>query len=154
MNVSEARTRFGSARVARLATIGADGAAHLVPCVFFLQGDTVYSPVDHKPKRSTDLVRLRNLRRDARATLLADHYEEEWASLWWVRAQGAGRILDTGEEHATAVGQIHDKYPQYRATPISGPVIAVDVEGWSWWSAQDGGGLTRIPATGKKDRPE
>ena len=86
MTPEEARRRFAGARVARLATISADGAPHLVPFVFAVAGDTVYSAVDAKPKRTTALKRLANIDRDPRVTLLADHYDDDWTALWWVRA--------------------------------------------------------------------
>ena len=62
MSPAEARRRFAAARVARLATVAADGAPHLVPVVFALIEETVYSVVDAKPKRTTELRRLENVR--------------------------------------------------------------------------------------------
>ncbi|HEV7885596.1 MAG TPA: pyridoxamine 5'-phosphate oxidase family protein, partial [Solirubrobacteraceae bacterium] len=60
MNATEARERFATARVARLATVGEDGAPHLVPIVFALDGDRIYHAVDRKPKRTTALRRVAN----------------------------------------------------------------------------------------------
>src|SRR5687768_5352043 len=57
----EARERFTSARVARLATADASGAPHVVPMVFAVAGDVIYSAVDAKPKRTTALRRLANV---------------------------------------------------------------------------------------------
>jgi len=51
--------------------------------VFAASGDTVWLAVDAKPKRTTQLQRLTNLRREPRCALLVDHYEEEWSRLWW-----------------------------------------------------------------------
>jgi PPOX class probable F420-dependent enzyme len=133
VNPAEARERFASARVARLATVGEDGAPHLVPIVFVLLDETVYSVVDQKPKRSADLRRLANVRATGRAALLVDHYEEDWEALWWVRADGHGRVLDQDEPEAQrAVATLSNRYPQQRAT---GAVLAVDVERWTGWSA-------------------
>ena len=56
----DAARRVAAARVGRLATIGADGRPHVVPVCFVLDGDTVYSAVDRKPKRTTALQRLAN----------------------------------------------------------------------------------------------
>jgi PPOX class probable F420-dependent enzyme len=126
------RPRFASARVARLATVGADGRPHLVPVCFVLVGDTVYSPVDHKPKRTTALRRLANVAATGRASLLADHYAEDWTTLWWVRADGTGRVLDRAPD---AVDALAAKYPQYAAHPPAGPVLAVDVTAWTGWAA-------------------
>ncbi len=127
-----ARERFATARVARLATTGPDGP-HVVPIVFALDGDVLYHAVDHKPKRTTALKRLDNLRADPRASVLADAYDEDWARLWWARADGTARILEPG--HAPAIERLRERYPQYRERPPEGPVIAIDVTRWSDWTA-------------------
>jgi PPOX class probable F420-dependent enzyme len=135
----EARSRFASARVARLATAGADSRPHLVPIVFAVDGDCVYSIVDAKPKRTISLRRLANVRENPAVALLADHYDDaDWDALWWVRAEGRGRVLDPegesdAEEARHAVALLRDRYPQQRAV---GAVLAVDVERWSGWSAR------------------
>ena len=127
-----ARERFATARVARLATMGPDGP-HIVPIVFALAGDTLYHAVDHKPKRTMALRRLANLRADPRASVLADGYDEDWTRLWWARADGSARILESG--HAEALALLAARYPQYRERPPQGPVVAIDVTRWSDWSA-------------------
>jgi PPOX class probable F420-dependent enzyme len=92
---AEARRRFAAARVARLATADADGRPHLVPVVFVVEGDCVYSVVDAKPKRTTALRRLANVAENPAAALLVDHYDDaDWGALWWVRAEGRGRVLE------------------------------------------------------------
>jgi PPOX class probable F420-dependent enzyme len=130
----QARDHFAGARVARLATAGDDGHPHIVPIVFALQGNRIYSAVDQKPKSTQSLKRLANIAANPRVAVLADHYEEDWAKLWWVRADGRARILDPDrdEEAQAAVGLLRDRYPQQRVT---GAVLAVDVERWSGWSA-------------------
>ena len=125
----------GSAPVARLATVGADGRPHLVPCCFALDGDVAYSVVDHKPKRSAALRRLDNIRAHPEVCLLIDHYEDDWTALWWVRLDGTARILSEGPERGRAIALLCAKYPQYRATPPSGAVTAIDVTGRRSWSA-------------------
>jgi PPOX class probable F420-dependent enzyme len=135
MTGEEARRRFASRPVARLATVDAQGRPHLVPMVFVVVGETVYSAVDAKPKRSTALRRLANVAANPRVALLVDHYEEDWRALWWVRADGTGRVLDAGEPEARdAVARLVDRHPQYRERPPAGPVLAVDVERWSGWT--------------------
>jgi PPOX class probable F420-dependent enzyme len=130
---AEARERFAAARVARLATADAECRPHLVPLVFAVRGDTVYSAVDAKPKRTTSLRRLANVAANPAVSLLADHYEDDWERLWWVRADGRGRVLDGAlPEAAQAVELLRERYPQQRAT---GTVLAVDVESWSGWAA-------------------
>jgi PPOX class probable F420-dependent enzyme len=129
------RRRIESARVARLATLRPDGRPHLVPVCFVLDEDIVYSAVDEKPKRSRDLQRLENIRMDPRVTLLIDHYEEDWARLWWMRLDGSAHVLDSGQERDRALALLAQKYDQYRLEPPAGPVVAIVVERWRAWSA-------------------
>ena len=119
--------RLSSARVARLATTDPDGRPHLVPIVFAVDGDTLYSAVDRKPKRSKTLRRIENARARPDVTILVDHYDEDWGRLWWIRLRGRARVLDDGYERDRALELLRDKYPQYRAEPPDGPVLAVDV---------------------------
>jgi PPOX class probable F420-dependent enzyme len=128
--------RLAAERVARLATTDPDGRPHLVPIVFALDGDTLYSAVDRKPKRSRTLRRIENARARPDVTVLVDHYEEDWTRLWWARLRGRARVLDDGEERRHALGLLAAKYPQYRAEPPDGPVLAVDVTEVRAWSAR------------------
>lgn len=135
MTPAQARERFAGAEVARLASVGRDGRPHIVPIVFALDGETIYSVVDEKPKRTLRLKRVENLRERAAAAVLADHYEHDWGRLWWVRADGRARVLDAGEDEAQrAVALLAARHPQQRA---AGVVLAVDVERWTGWSAAD-----------------
>ena len=127
------RARVAQAEVGRLATVTAGGRPHLVPCCFALSGDIVYSAVDQKPKSTRHLQRLTNLRGNPYAALLVDHYDDDWSSLWWVRADGTGRILDAGPDVAHAIALLVAKYDQYRQAPPAGPVIALDVMAWRGW---------------------
>lgn len=128
------RERVAEARVGRLATVRPDGRPHLVPCCFALVGDVVYSAVDAKPKSTLALRRLANLRANPAASLLVDHYEDDWSHLWWVRADGHGRIVEPGqEERVNALALLAAKYEQYRRTPPPGPVVALDVLHWTAW---------------------
>jgi PPOX class probable F420-dependent enzyme len=131
----QARERFAAARVARLATADGSGRPHLVPVVFAVDGDVVYSAVDAKPKRTTALRRLANVAENPAVAMLVDQYDDaDWDALWWVRADGNGRVLDpvSDPEAGRAVELLRRRYPQQRAT---GAVLAVDVERWSGWSA-------------------
>jgi PPOX class probable F420-dependent enzyme len=121
--------------VARLATTDPDGRPHLVPIVFALDGDTLYSAVDRKPKRSTTLRRIENARARPEVTILVDHYDDDWTRLWWIRLRGSARILDAGEERAHALQLLREKYSQYRSEPPDGPVLAVDVTEVREWAA-------------------
>ena len=134
MDEAEARARFAAARVARLATVRAGGAPHLVPVVFAVQDSTVLLVVDEKPKRTKELQRLANVRSEPRVSLLTDHYEDDWGDLWWVRADGRARVVEDGPERDRAVALLQAKYPQYAASPPTGPAVVMDIESWRWWS--------------------
>ena len=133
MDEKEARACFAASRVARLATVRPDGAPHLVPVVFVLEGDTVWLVVDEKPKGHRRLQRVVNIRAEPRVSLLADSYDEDWNRLWWVRADGRARIDGEGHELEHAVSLLLDRYPQERRQPPKGPALAVDVERWRRW---------------------
>ena len=139
MTDEQARRRFAQARVARLATVDAGGRPHIVPMVFALvsgSADTLYSAADAKPKRSTSLRRFANIAANPRVAVLVDHYGPDWHALWWVRADGTGRILDADQpEGRDAIARLVARYSQYREQPPLGPVLAIDVARWSSWSA-------------------
>lgn len=129
------RRLAGEARSARVSTIDADGRPNLVPIVFVLEGDTIYSSVDAKPKESPELQRLANVRANPEAiAVLIDHYEEEWTALWWVRLRGRGRVLEEGPERERAHSLLRKRYPRYEEMPPQGAVLAVDVTEWRGWS--------------------
>ncbi len=133
MDAAILRQRVEAARVGRLATTRPDGRPHVVPCCFVLVGGIVYSAVDAKPKSTLALQRLRNLATHPAASLVVDHYEEDWTRLWWVRLDGAARVLDSGTEREAALAALTVKYPQYVDAPPPGAVVALDVETWRAW---------------------
>lgn len=136
MDGGEARRLFASAGIARLGTVGADGAPHLVPICFAVEGDRIYSAVDHKPKRTDRLRRLANIAANPRVSMLVDHYEDDWSKLWWVRADGVGRVAAPGvDQHARAVELLGARYEQYRQRPLAGTAIVISVSRWSGWKA-------------------
>jgi PPOX class probable F420-dependent enzyme len=120
-----------AAPVARLATAGRDGRPHVVPICFVLDGETLYTAVDEKPKRTRQLKRLENIEANPHVEVLIDHYEDDWSRLWWVRLRGTARIV----EDPRAVDLLVAKYPQYAERRPEGPVIAIDVEERSEWTS-------------------
>jgi PPOX class probable F420-dependent enzyme len=130
MNETDAREAFARARVARLATITPDGAPHIVPICFAVQGNVIYSAIDHKPKRSAHPQRLRNINRDGGVAVLADYYDDQWEDLWWVRADGRARVVSAGEQ---AIALLAHRYEQYHEHPPRGEMIVIDVAKWSGW---------------------
>ena len=145
------RQRLGGARVGRLGTVMSTVSSshgrtdcgpeavrpHLVPCCFVLVDNTIYSAVDGKPKSTAALKRLANIRAHPRASLLVDRFSEDWNELWWVRADGAARVIEHGDEWAHAIDHLIDKYEQYAVMRPEGAAVAIDLDNWQSWSARD-----------------
>jgi PPOX class probable F420-dependent enzyme len=136
----EARQRFAHARVARLATVSPANDPHLVPICFAVQGDTIYSAVDAKPKTTPDLKRLRNIAGNPSVTLLVDYYDDDWTMVWWVRVDGNATVADGGPERDRGVEALAEKYEQYRdaASPL-GRMVVVQATKWTSWAYTDFG---------------
>ena len=124
-----AEARVAAARVGRLATVTAEGRPHVVPVCFAFLGGTIVTAVDAKPKSTRALRRLENVRATGRASLLVDHYEEDWSELWWVRVDGSAEVISS----EAAIDALAAKYEQYRAARPAGPVIALRPEAWRSW---------------------
>lgn len=135
VEAEEARRRFAASPVARLATVRPDGAPHVVPVVFALRGDVVFSVVDDKPKRHRRLQRLANVRHEPRCSLLVDRYDADWRRLWWVRGDGEAAVVDEPEASHPALALLAGRYPAYAQRPPTGPLLVVTVTHWSGWSA-------------------
>lgn len=124
---------FGDARVARLATVDESGRPHLVPVTFALDGDLAYIAVDHKPKTTRNLKRLRNIDANPQVSLLVDAYAEDWSQLWWIRADGTATVLRDPATFTEPLRLLAAKYPQYQANPIQGPIIRIQITHWANW---------------------
>ncbi|MBA0125877.1 TIGR03668 family PPOX class F420-dependent oxidoreductase [Haloechinothrix sp. YIM 98757] len=134
----QARERFRRSRVARLATADAEAVPHVVPVTFALAGGRLCFAVDHKPKSTTMLRRLRNIDQNPPVSLLVDHYDEDWTYLWWARADGTATVLPAGTASAArdeSVRALCEKYGQYAGRTPQGPVVRIDVSRWSGWCA-------------------
>lgn len=105
--------------------------------VFAVSGETIYSAVDAKPKRTTTLRRISNVVATGTASVIVDHYDDvDWSRLWWVRADGSGRLVEPiSAEGRNALDALSSRYVQYREEPPPGPVLAVDVTRWLGWAA-------------------
>jgi len=134
MDATAVQRRISEARVARLATIGPDGKPHIVPITFAMDAESLYFAVDSKPKRTTDLKRLRNIAANPVVSVLFDHYEEDWSKLWWARIDGVARILGHPDEANRAIDLLVDRYEQYRHARPAGPVVAISIQRMSGWS--------------------
>jgi len=127
------RARVTAARVGRLATVRPGGTPHVVPVCFavFDDGDEIVTAVDAKPKSTTALARLDNVRAQPHVALLVDHYDDDWSQLWWVRVDGTARVDDVSDEHAAALAA---KYEQYRDARPPGPAIVVTGARYTGWA--------------------
>jgi nitroimidazol reductase NimA-like FMN-containing flavoprotein (pyridoxamine 5'-phosphate oxidase superfamily) len=101
-------------RVARVATINAEGAVHIVPICFAVDGETVFSTVIEGSRR------LENMRRRPSVSIVVDRYEEKegrWLTLKGVLMYGQAEILGYASGKAAFMkgwSLLVEKYPQYR----------------------------------------
>lgn len=141
------RDLLDAARVGRLATVRPDGRPHVVPVMFATAApDVLVTAVDHKPKRSTDLQRLRNIEAHPEVSLLVDHEDEDWTALWWLRVDATARVVRDDPERSTLVGPLVRKYAAYAGNPPRGPVVAMAVHTVASWNV--GENLERGPQVG------
>ena len=137
MDPVEAKLR--NARVARLATLDAQGRPHVVPVCFAYHGKVFYTAVDRKPKRvpPQELARLRNIKRSPQVALLIDHYDEDWTRLWYILVRGSAKLIPKSaeKERAEAIRALKRKYPQYAAGMLAddAPIIRITVERIRSW---------------------
>ena len=130
--------RFRSVRSAVLGTVTPQGHPHLVPVVFAWDGTQIVFVIDAKPKSTPQLQRLTNLAAHPGCTLLADHYDDDWNRLWWVRMDGHARIDDDPGAVAHASALISQRYPQTLDTEAPGPAVWITPHRWTGWTAADG----------------
>ena len=138
--LTDVQRRFlDRSRVAHLATAGRDGAPHLVPVCFSVDGLSLYITVDEKPKR-TDIAlkRLRNIQENPAVAVTVDRWDEDWTRLAWIMLRGPADILDAGTEHDLAQERLRARYPQYQAMDLAPlPVIALRIGRVLSWGALD-----------------
>lgn len=134
MEEAEARQLLAGSRVARLATVSAEGRPHVVPIVFALDGDTLYFAIDAKPKKTTRLARLRNIAANPAVSVLIDHYEDDWTKLWWVRADGTAHIVTGDAEAQRATDLLAKRYEQHATQRPGGPVVAIHIDRLTGWT--------------------
>ncbi len=141
--LTDSQARFlADARVARLATADADGQPQVIPVCFVYDGEAIYIVLDQKPKsvELTRLRRVRNILANPQASLVIDHYDEDWSELRYVLVSCVAEVLSGEEAEAVgAVGQLRDKYPQYRDMDLDGnPVIKLVPKRFTAWSYSGG----------------
>lgn len=137
------------ARSATLATIAPDGRPRLVPICFVVggvvpgQATRIHSPIDEKPKGTTDpwsLARVRDLIDRPHAAILVERWSEDWSQLGWLRLEVRGEILEPAgpdrAEHEAVVAALRAKYPQYATHQLDDrPILSFTVERAVAWGA-------------------
>ena len=99
----------------------------MVPVCFALVGESIYSAIDLKPKRTRELRRVRNVRENPNVSIVVDEYDEDWTKLRWVMVEGTARVVD-GVERERALAALVAKYPQYadmKLVTTAGDVLAM-----------------------------
>jgi PPOX class probable F420-dependent enzyme len=130
------RTFLEQQRVGHLATVSRGGEPHVVPVCYAVADDTIYTPIDEKPKQpGRTLRRVRNIEETGRAALVVDRYDEDWTQLGWVLLRGRAELLAPGSpEQARAVELLRQRYPQYQAMRLeTQSMIALRIERVSVW---------------------
>jgi Pyridoxamine 5'-phosphate oxidase len=133
---SEARARLATHDHGVLSTAHPTRGVDAVPAAYALDGDAFLTvPVDTvKAKSSLRLQRERNLKRDPRATLLAEHWDRhDWSKLWWVRARLVW-LADPGPVRIERLAALLAlRYPQYGQRPFARLLVfqVLDVDGWA-----------------------
>ena len=88
-----------SHRVARLATVDAHVAPHVIPICYAFDGHNIYSALDMKSKRveGMNLKRVRNIASNPHVAFIVDDYSEDWTHLAYVLIQGIAELLESVE---------------------------------------------------------
>lgn len=125
------RAFLEQARVGRLATCSADGFPHCVPVCFVLDGESLWIPLDEKPKSVPvhKLRRVRNLEENPRVCLVVDHYEEDWTRLRFVMLEARGALK---ELPLSVKDRLVRKYPQYGPMTLCWGIQLANLRSVSW----------------------
>jgi PPOX class probable F420-dependent enzyme len=124
-------------RVGHLGLLDDAGAPRVLPIVYAVCEDAVWSVIDNKPKRrQDDLARVRWLADRPEAALTVDHYEDDWRALAWVQLTGSVTIVPLHDGPDALVG-LRRRYWQYEEDPPPGPLLRLQVERAVWWRALD-----------------
>ena len=130
-------SRLSTTPVARMATADTAGRPQVIPVCFVYDGGCIYSVLDAKPKRAalTGLRRVRNILANPQVSLVLDHYDDDWAQLWYLLVTGRAELIEGTDESESAIASLREKYPQYRRMELTGnPVIKITPERVTGWS--------------------
>jgi PPOX class probable F420-dependent enzyme len=145
---------ISAGRVGHLGTADDTGQPLVLPICYAFDGESIFSAIDAKPKTANveRLGRIRNIRENAKVSLVIDRYDEDWTRLRHVIIQGEARLLTEGADFSRAVDLLLAKYPQYRAMGLdreAGLMIRVTparVTDWQF-APSDGRDPTALPVS-------
>jgi PPOX class probable F420-dependent enzyme len=108
-------------RVGHLGTADLSGQPLVVPICYAWDGASLFSAIDAKPKmeRVEGLKRIRNIRANAKVSVVIDRWDEDWTRLRYVIIQGEARLITEGPEFSRGADLLLAKYPQYRAMGLA-----------------------------------
>ncbi len=115
-------------RVARMATVDAEGHPQIVPVCYAFDGIRFYIPLDEKPKKveESKLRRVRNIEARHEASLLIDQYDDDWSRLGFILARGHAGLLQPGDPlHEQALQLLRERYVQYRTMELEKHMVIV-----------------------------
>ena len=127
-----------SMKIARLALINRKNLPEAIPIVFGRHKDILFSPVDGKPKRSSNLARIKNIEVNPNTMLLFDHYSKDWEKLWWLRLVCVSQVVTDPPDTEFYQTILKEKYEQYQVTrlsnePYESTFITFNINSVRWW---------------------
>jgi PPOX class probable F420-dependent enzyme len=127
---------LAGSRVGRLGLLDDAGAPRVLPVTYALDGESLVTAVDQKPKQRTGeaLARVRWLRARPAAALTVDHYDDDWSALAWVQVLGSVRVVDAASA-PEAMAALAERYEPYRTDPPAGPLLVLEPDRLLWWHA-------------------
>jgi PPOX class probable F420-dependent enzyme len=142
LNLNQILKIVKSEKVARLATASPNLQPYLTPVVFVLYKNSIFIPLDHKPKSISfkQLKRVKNIQRNRKVAFLVDNYEDDWKKLWFVMLIGNATLVEQRESENNShkdIRKVHDllleKYIQYSKVETGTTYIKISVlSGFHW----------------------
>lgn len=127
-----------AARVGHLGLVDSEGQPRVLPVTFAIAAGSIWSAIDHKPKRRAgqDLARVGWLRERPRSAIAVDRYDDDWTRLAWVQLLGVTAVVGM-EDQPQALAALEARYPQYGERPPEGPLLRLTPERVVFWSAAE-----------------
>jgi PPOX class probable F420-dependent enzyme len=137
---------LNNSKIARLATVDPESnQPYLIPVVFAFDGNNIFIPIDHKPKRvtSNQLKRVKNIQKNPNISFLTDTYDDkDWNILSYLMIQGKARIVNRLKDIDTiqkAHSLLSEKYLQYKKIVVGmGDIcIVIDIQKVISWKSSN-----------------